>query len=69
MCHHVETTTRKVPIEVWDIDDETRGYRIAEAMLHTCVTCKAVFYKDSAWNGVHTALQPVVTHPEVDVYC
>jgi hypothetical protein len=61
--------TRNVPIEVQDMHEEQKGYRIDDAPFSTCVQCGASFYDTHVMSGVQTSLEPPKV-PEVrDDYC
>ena len=55
-CSHPLTTSRPVPIEWHDADGT--GTRIPEAVLHTCVNCRASFYQEEAWGRAQIPVVP-----------
>jgi len=63
-CPHPTTTTRRIPLEMWDSPDKP-GNRVPDALLHTCTVCGASFYLPEVFLKIGYPVPPPTEQPVV----
>ena len=61
-CLHTQTTSRNMSIEVHDLHEELKGYRIDNVPFITCAVCGSSWYALDAEKGTQTPLEKQPTH-------